>query len=275
MARADNWNPTSKISWGAVSRSKVAAPPKAVQASTGTPASRPPSSSPAITPARSTDGSHRVTRTNKPTPSSPTPARTRGPMGISPRRSQTPPRKMATFPPDTATKCSSPARRMSSSSVAPTAEVSPIRKPRIRAPAWSTAGNSLSTRERRALAYAMTPPGCATTSTTRAATRPAIGRRWRRPGLISSRPTTCTRAPTMRSGCSAALTATAAPPAAAPVSGRTTKVHPPPKVAGAGSLWATASKATVTPPTSVGGGAVRAAAPRPAAVASISRTARA
>lgn len=103
VAATLNWNPASVARPPATASSTATAAPSAVQPSTGTPASTPPSTMPAITEARTTDGSQRVTTTKRARPANPASALRRGPQPSGPSATHQAARKSATFDPETAT----------------------------------------------------------------------------------------------------------------------------------------------------------------------------
>jgi len=186
-----------------------------------------------------------VTSTNTRSAPNPSAARSRGPSGSRPVASHTAARNTATFPPETATKWSRPARRISSRRVGRTAAVSPIRNPRMRAPDSVAAGNSVCTLFRIALAKAIGPRAAATGTTDRATTHPPMGDRCSRPLRALSRPRICTVAPTVTSGSDPTDTPRRAPstPADPPATGSTANSHPERPRAGSLTTWA--SKLTI------------------------------
>ena len=151
VAQTDSRNPTEVARSADTRRDAAVATPSAIHASAGTPTSPPSSGTSAIADARTTEGSHRVATTNTASPTTPLTARRRGWMATGIVTIHHAPRNNATFDPDTATKCASPARRRSSSFPAGRCDVSPMRRPSRSASAGSPPPKAARTRERSAL----------------------------------------------------------------------------------------------------------------------------
>lgn len=132
-----------------------------------TPRARATSTAPAMTPARSTDGSARVSSTNH---ANPTTSSTRWPRAPSRRataRASSPPRTIATLEPDTATRWVRPTPRMASSAPGESRRVSPVTSPTAR-PARSPSRPrraAARTRPRTCSVLASSVPGGARTCT--------------------------------------------------------------------------------------------------------------
>ena len=140
VAPTESWKPTDQTSAGSTTSNPNTAAARTVAVLRGRPRNTPRSVSPAITPARSTDGSAPVSTTKNTTVPSPSPN-----LGHRERRSRLPSasigaRTIATFSPETTSMCESPLARKSRSIAGSRRESSPSASP-IRSPA-SRGGNS-------------------------------------------------------------------------------------------------------------------------------------
>ncbi len=149
VAAADSAKPTSPARPGATPSESATAPPSAVHGVMGRPVRLATSTSPAITAARTTDGSHRVRTTNTTRPASPKRARRLGPYARGPPTNHHAPRNSATLLPDTATKCDKPEARSAIASESGSMRTSPIRNPKSSAPAGCREASSSDPRMRR------------------------------------------------------------------------------------------------------------------------------
>ncbi len=167
VAATDSWKPTSPTSSAETSSSPVTAPPSAAQGPSGNPAARPPSTIAAMTAARSTEGSQRVTTTKSASPARPATARRRGPIASGPTTIHHSSRNRATLLPETATKWAKPARRSAPASAAGSRRTSPMRKPERRAAAGPpSSGRPAARRDRSRLPAPNNTPSASSTRTT-------------------------------------------------------------------------------------------------------------
>src|SRR5581483_10504312 len=235
-APTESWKPVVRTRNG----SAMSRPVTASASNRSRDASRPSveavTASAAIADARSTDGSKRVTSAKNPMTAS---VATRRGRSVS-RRSRGPARAStnATFSPETASRCESPAPRKSSATSTGWPRVSPSTKPRNRGRcrAGSAAAPRSSVARTPLAARAAIPPGDhAVTAST--AMRPARCRRRSQSlpgGGRSSRPVTRTRWPAARRASAAtAAGARAVASRCRPPSRRTSTLTPPPS-AGSG-----------------------------------------
>src|SRR6266511_694228 len=143
VAATESWNPTDHTSVGFATSSARTAAPSRVAVVRGRPSTMPASAKPAMTPARSTDGSAPVSTTKNITVARPSTKRPRADR----RRSTASPTigasTMATFSPDTASRWPSPVARKCSSSARSSRDVSPRASP-ISRPAWREGNRSAS-----------------------------------------------------------------------------------------------------------------------------------
>ena len=155
VAPTDSWKPIAYTSVGFTASSSRIAAPITAGGLRGLPRNTPSSVSPDIAAARSTDGSALVSRTKKATASSPTANLARGPSRSRPARPRMGATNIATFSPDTASRCVSPVARNRSATMGSSLDVSPRVSP-IRSPA-SRAGNTRSSDARSAPRTASAP----------------------------------------------------------------------------------------------------------------------
>jgi hypothetical protein len=177
VAATDNAKPRSWANRGATSRLAATAMPRMLRPVRTIPSRLVTRRRPAITEARTTDGSHRVTVANRTSPATPTAQRIRGWIARGSVTTHHPTRNNATFEPETATKWDKPARRRSSTTTRSTALVSPMRNPASSGPPGGAADSTTSrTRARIASAAPASPDGGPNTATRRTETDPANGR---------------------------------------------------------------------------------------------------
>ncbi len=153
VAATESWKARAWTMRGSATRSNSTAPPSRLAVSRGRPANAPSSARDAITLARRTEGSQRVTRAKKPMVSSPRANRAEGRARASAARPRAGASTMATLEPETATRCPSPVARKSSSISGSIRLVSPIVSP-SRRPA-SRSGRARAAPRDRALRAAL------------------------------------------------------------------------------------------------------------------------
>ncbi len=200
VAATDSWKPTECTSTGSIRTSAATATARPRIRVTGRPANADTAATTAMAVARRTDGSNRVSRAKNPRTATVVPNRGASDSRRSRGRATT--STKATFWPDTASRCDSPAARKSSVAAAGWARSSPNTMPANRAlrSGPSTIAPS-ATQRRTALAARLIGSPGDTGPTSSTASRPAMWRTARsgRPPTGSTRPLTTTRSPAMAS----------------------------------------------------------------------------
>ena len=132
VAVTESWNPTDHTSAGSITSNASTAPESTLAAPPGRPSSVPVRASPAMTPARSTEGSAPVSTTKNTTVPRPSANRERRPSRSANARPSTGASTIATFPPETTSRCPRPVARKSRSTPSSRPESSPSASPSSR-----------------------------------------------------------------------------------------------------------------------------------------------
>ena len=148
VAAADRSSPTDMASSGSIVISVRTATPSAWTDDVGVPRARATSTAAAMTAARETEGSARVSKTNQPMANATTHRWPRAPSPMAPANSSAPAATTATFDPLTATRWVSPAACMRSSVSSSSRLVSPVTSPTARPAVRSASPADAATRTR-------------------------------------------------------------------------------------------------------------------------------